>query len=442
MSGRDGCVIRDPIQGYIELTEQEKGLVDAPAFQRMRGIKQLANTHLVFPGATHTRFDHSLGTAKAASRMIDRIESLKSNPELRKQIRLAALLHDLGHGPFSHVCEDVVDRIIDPKCVNDDQFSNVCIACDALSLDETIRDCLGSDVDGVLEILSEANGKSTATNVISGPIDADKHDYLLRDSHFAGVPYGQFDSQRTLYSLREISDIEDSGRGELGISEKGVEAVQSLHLARYHMHRVVYSHKTRVIADAMVTRSMVLASEEEGVVDANLFRYRKDDSDFIKGYLKVDDRDITRLIQVKGKESKKLMDGVASRRLFKLAYEVDVGDLRGKTKLSVLKMDRNVTRKIEEDLAKDAGIDANTVFVSRETISNPTYRNPAGIPPEKLQLLVEDKAGGQPLWIYEMPGIWSADQSLAVNRLRVFSPENSRSKVSELAKRRFENETG
>src|SRR5437773_8131892 len=108
-------VIRDPVHGYIEPSQQEIDVIDQLAFQRLRGIKQLANTFLVFPGATHTRFEHSYGTMFVASQMVSRVDSLKGEKEKERQIRLAALLHDLGHGPFSHVSEDIVARTIVEK---------------------------------------------------------------------------------------------------------------------------------------------------------------------------------------------------------------------------------------------------------------------------------------------------------------------------------------
>jgi hypothetical protein len=438
LSNKNDWVIRDPIHGYVELTGQEIRIIDTAVFQRLRGIRQLANTCLVFPGATHTRFEHSLGTLCVASRMIDRIDSVKNDPNRRRQIRLAALLHDLGHGPFSHVCEDVVARVIDPGCQKkSDEFRNVCIARDAIELDESLRDIVGADVDTILKIL-DPKGEGIEHDFVDGPVDADKHDYLIRDSYFTGVPYGQFDALRTVYSLREIEG--DGEKKELGISMKGVEAVQSLKFARYNMHRVVYNHKTRVVADAMVTRAIMIALDEDGVLERNLFAYRERDKDFVKGYMGLDDRELLRTIQTKGKLSKEIMDMVARRNLLKLAYEVEIADLKGRVKLNASTMNRIQIARHESELAADAGIEPYRLIIAKENIENPTYRHPAGIAPEERGLLVDRGKGKQPVMLDEVPGIWSADQKLVVNRLRVFCTKDDRVRVADLAARLFEKE--
>lgn len=418
-------LVRDPIHGYIEPTAQEIDLIDAPIFQRLRNIKQLANTYLVFPGATHTRFEHSLGTMFVASQMVSRIDSLKGEKEKERQIRLAALLHDLGHGPFSHVSEDIVARTIGEK-----NFGNIAIALDAFQLDGSIRDALGKDIDVVLDLLARGNRQATEYDVLDGPLDADKHDYLVRDSHYSGVPYGNPDTLRVLYTLREIT------RGNppetyLGVSEKGVEAVQSLQFARYNMHRVVYNHKVRRIADAMIVRATMLAIKEDKTLDENFFAYRKEDVDFLKQYFALDDRELARIIVEKGGTSGKIMEGLARRRLWKVAYQADIKSLSGMAKIHALRIDRARASDLEEQIANDAKVDRNFVVLDKQSIENPTYREPAGIAPTSQQILVESQP--QPKLIDEMPGIWGTEEKFVVDRLWVYCASEDKEKVREAA---------
>ena len=418
-------LVRDPIHGYIEPTAQEIDLIDAPIFQRLRHIKQLANTYLVFPGATHTRFEHSLGTMFVASQMVSRIDSLKGEKEKERQIRLAALLHDLGHGPFSHVSEDIVARTIGVK-----NFGNISIALDAFELDGSVRNALGKDIDVVLDLLARGNRQATEYDVLDGPLDADKHDYLVRDSHYSGVPYGNPDTLRVLYTLREIT------RGTppetyLGVSEKGVEAVQSLQFARYNMHRVVYNHKVRRIADAMIVRATILAIKEDKTLDENFFAYRKGDVDFLKQYFALDDRELARRIVEKGGTSGKIMEGLTRRRLWKVAYQTDIKSLSGMAKIHALQIDRARASDLEEQIANDAKVDRNFVVLDKQSIENPTYREPAGIAPTSQQILVESHP--QPKLIDEMPGIWGTEEKFVVDKLWVYCASEDKDKVGKAA---------
>src|SRR5437773_2196734 len=274
-------VIRDPVHGYIEPTQQEIDVIDQLAFQRLRGIKQLANTFLVFPGATHTRFEHSYGTMHMAHLMASKIDGISADADRMRRIRLAALVHDLGHGPFSHVSEDIVSRVLKKE-----KFSNVEIARDALQLNEGIRTALAGDVDSVMELLGNPKKASVDHDILDSDLDADKLDYLSRDSQYAGVAYGYPDTLRILYTLREIPNA-DKSESNLGISSKGKEAVEGLRIARYHMHSVVYNHKVRRIADAMVVKAVIAAIDAK-TLDSNYFDYRKNDSDFLKKYFSLD----------------------------------------------------------------------------------------------------------------------------------------------------------
>jgi HD superfamily phosphohydrolase len=181
--------IRDPVHGFIQREPHERDLIDTKLFQRLRSLRQLAMAYLVYPGATHTRFDHSVGAFHVAGGLADAL--VQSDTE-KRLVRLATLLHDVGHGPFSHVAEPILQRHSKPGIFAGRQESKIHelitakIILDNAELKEHLSDRERQNVVGLLD---GSFGHSYLHEIVSGPIDADKQDYLLRDSYFAGVKY-------------------------------------------------------------------------------------------------------------------------------------------------------------------------------------------------------------------------------------------------------------
>jgi HD superfamily phosphohydrolase len=421
--------IRDPVHGYIEPSEQEIRILDTQAMQRLRGIKQLANTHLVFPGATHTRFEHSYGTMHMAGAMAMRIKGLNDNQDRVRRIRLAALVHDIGHGPFSHVSEDIMSRVIK----QDRKFDNVKIALDAIQLVDPIRTELGKDIDAVLDLLGNKEKANIDHDFIDSPIDADKLDYLNRDSYYCGVPYGHPDTLHILHTIMGFHPGHDESY--LGIGRKGIEAVEGLWVARYHMHAVVYNHKVRHIADDMLIRATV-ASIEDGGLDARNFDYRERDADFLKAYLSMDDRSLMDTVIEKGGRGGDLMERLSERRLLKKAYAKDIARFVGLAKDHITRLDRARIAKLEEEIATDAKADPFHTIIDKQTIENPTYKAPVGLV-SSGRILVEDEPPNPPRFIDEMPGPWSSETK-SMQKIWVFSDNETKERVGEIAGRVLE----
>ncbi|GFO96459.1 HD superfamily phosphohydrolase, partial [groundwater metagenome] len=200
--------IRDPIYGFIELKNSEIRLMDSPFLQRLRRIKQLGNTHLVYPSACHSRFEHSLGVLHVANRMAHQIRLPTSQIRV---VRYAAMLHDIGHGPLSHNFEDII------KTADGEKVSHEDIAKKIIKEDRLIGNVLDRDKESVLELFDEEN-ETAIKEIISSNIDADKLDYLRRDSYHTGVAYGAFDLERILHT---ISKKEEADRSYLTILWKG-----------------------------------------------------------------------------------------------------------------------------------------------------------------------------------------------------------------------------
>lgn len=253
--------IRDPIHGFITFSDKEKEIINWNEFQRLRYIKQLALTYYVYPGAMHTRFEHSLGVMEVASRIFDRllykeekgINSILSGIGLsdiqaRRILRLAALLHDIGHLPFSHGGEVILPEVKRHEDVTIEIIKHLRDKLKKMFSEEEINICIQL-ITG--EVIPEIN---FLKDIISGQVDADRIDYLLRDSYHCGVGYGHFDYHRL---IEELVVIEDSAGGlELAIDRGGIHSLEALILARYYMFTQVFCHRTRRIYDIYLKEFM------------------------------------------------------------------------------------------------------------------------------------------------------------------------------------------
>jgi HD superfamily phosphohydrolase len=259
--------IRCPVHGFIELNDWEWQIISQPAFQRLRRIRQLAWTDYVFPGAMHTRFEHSLGVMHMASMLYDGIvqrsrDILQSELGYTEQglarhralVPLTTLLHDVGHAPFSHAAEELLP-IRDPSTGERYQHEHYSAEIVRRYFSDVIQNHLlntncgftAEDVTNLLEGKPEAGNALYWRDLISGQLDADRMDYLLRDSLHCGVGYGRYDWQRIAHTVTAVSGRERGLR--IGVTEGGWHAAEGLIVARYFMFTQVYFHKTRVIYD-------------------------------------------------------------------------------------------------------------------------------------------------------------------------------------------------
>ena len=276
--------IRDVVYGFVFLNEQECAIIDHLAFQRLRRIKQLSLTDMVYPGASHTRFEHSIGVMQMASDIYDSIVSKPKAKEIlekdfslnddgieryRRIVRLAALMHDIGHSPFSHSGEDLMPILpeghkrystTEPKRYEHEDYSIEIIKTVFKELieDHNLNNNYRIKADEVTALLGDPAAKFTGAGLlwkelISGQLDADRADYLLRDSIHLGVSYGLYDKSR-LVSCMTLARTETDAP-VLAIEDGGWHIAESLVLARYQMFSQVYFHKVRRIYDYHISKA-------------------------------------------------------------------------------------------------------------------------------------------------------------------------------------------
>ena len=262
--------IRDPIHGFIKLDSDERGVLDSPPVQRLRHIHQLAMSYLVYPGATHKRFEHSLGVMELAGRVFDILtaqdnvhESMRQTvlnltddqrTYWRKVLRMAALCHDIGHLPFSHAAE----KELLPEGRSHESITADLVQSDLMA---EVWEAMTPPLRP-LDIAKVSVGQKYITGqtftdwelllyeIIGGDsFGVDRMDYLLRDSHHAGVAYGRFDHYRLIETMRVLPASQQDSSPALGVESGGIHSTEALLLARYFMFMQVYYHPVRVAYD-------------------------------------------------------------------------------------------------------------------------------------------------------------------------------------------------
>ena len=299
--------IRDPVHGYIKITDVERAVIDTPEVQRLRRVHQLAGAYLVYPGAVHTRFEHVIGSMHVAGAIA---QSLAEHYDITdtqiQETRLAALLHDVGHGPFSHLFEEVLAAKTN--------FTHEDITQKVVSKTQ-IKDILGrhgfsSKSMSTFAVGRESKRPQFMNEIISGGLSADIMDYLLRDSYFTGVEYGKVDTRRIINSLSVAEQ-------HLALERAALYAFEAMLLARYQMFKTVYFHRTVRAAQLMLVHSMKLADDSLHLTDlADISEYLELTDEAVLQKLVTLDANTRNL-----KAAKLLACDFRDRRLVKCVYE-------------------------------------------------------------------------------------------------------------------------
>src|SRR5579872_2692020 len=358
--------IRDPVHGFIFREPHEQEITDTPIFQRLRKLKQLALATLVYPGAVHTRFDHSLGAFFVAQQTGERL--LRSDAE-RRLVRLAALLHDIGHGPFSHVSEEVFEDfaeqakfVLKPK-----QQVHEAITAQLIMGNKSLQYFLSDrERERIVGLLEGTYGPGILKEIVSGPIDVDKQDYLLRDSYFCGVKYGIYDRDRLTGCLRVYEDSYDRS---LALSAEGVNVLEQFVLAKYYMSTQVYRHRIRLITDEMIVRGIKLGISQDGIgILKDLYGYDGSEA-FLENYLEWNDERLMASLVNDSADgyAKEIFTRLSERRLFKRIFHGKPMDFSPGTRRNLFDNNKALFRRIEGLIATTYDFDQNLVLMKQVT---------------------------------------------------------------------------
>jgi HD superfamily phosphohydrolase len=328
----DQEVIRDPLWDNMRLDRPALLALDTPAMQRLRYVRQVGHAFLVYPGATHTRFEHGLGayhlTRRALASLAERDELGRVAEEDCLAVRLAALLHDIGHYPFSHALEEAGFP------------SHEALGVARLrqgELGERLCEIGGDRLARAIGDLIQGKSASPLQGLISGSLDLDKIDYLSRDARMCGVPYGTVDVDRLLATLTLVETA--PGRHEVGVLEKGVSALESLLFAKYQMYRNVYWHHAVRSATCMFKRA-VRGAVARGSLTVEEIAEATDD-----GLME-------RLITGDGNA---LAAAIRARRLYKRALDLPASDVPDGAQPWVSD-DPDLLERVEDALAHEVGL--------------------------------------------------------------------------------------
>lgn len=424
--------IRDPVHGFIQLNDWEREIVDHPVFQRLRRIRQLGLTDMVYPGAMHSRFEHSLGVMHVATRMFDQIvkrreEFLKSELDFspaglerdRTLVRLTALLHDVGHSPFSHAGEDLMPKsAATDKPFNHEDYSGAVVVL--LMRDVIENHPLNENYKiKAQEIADLLNGNPSLgrsllwKDLLSSQLDADRADYLLRDSHHIGVAYGNYDLQRLLVTLSVAMDP-DTDSPKVVVESGGVHAAEGLILARYMMFTQVYFQHTRRAYDfhcSQAVKCLLPQFQRHAELERRDAFPPPDTEASVRRYLEWDDWKV--LAGIGNGQCGDDGQSIAERRHHRRIYETtEMPDL------DELELAEEITLELGNDIA----------FV--DTAEKSWYNSKAG----EIQILMEEGHGREEvLPLSRLSGVVNGLRP--VNQQRVYVPLEAKQRCKDIVEK-------
>ncbi|MCL2476866.1 HD domain-containing protein [Candidatus Bathycorpusculum sp.] len=399
--------IKDPVHGYVYITDAEKKIIDTYPMQRLRRLRQLAGSEYVYPGANHTRFEHSLGVMFLAGQVLvnPRISQAATEDEV-DMCRLSALLHDCGHGPFSHVFEHLLSKNLNKT--HEDLTSWIIE-------NSEVADILNKMGYNHKEVAGLAVGKlhkkdrAFLDQIISSAVDVDKQDFIVRDTYHTGAEYGFIDVYRLIHALDLLGE-------NLAVELGALSALEAFVIARIESFKSIYFHRVGRAAQIMLASAMDKANSELGLT---AFETPEE-------YLALDDYTVWTALK-KCRASNEIISNLENRRMLKCAYERTFYEKDAL--ISNLFGQESYRLQIRGEIAKEAGVEIDTVIIDVPTVPSVPYHHAVLMESTEIPVFTRSTAGEKKLQrLSESSKIFETLKGF-MNILRVYTDQTNRANV-------------
>ncbi|WP_455364110.1 HD domain-containing protein [[Eubacterium] cellulosolvens] len=405
---RNGGFIKDPLYGYIRISEFEKDVIDTVPVQRLRRIRQLSGAEYVYPAANHSRFEHSLGVMHLAGLMCENVPLDLDENDIQA-LKIAALLHDLGHGPFSHIFDPILIKYL--KKTHEDMTI-------WLIKESEVRDILQKQVD-IAKVSNLAVGRLKEKarpfmdQVISSAVDVDKMDFVARDSYHTGAEYGYTDIFRLIYTM-------DVHENNLTVNSSALATLEAFLLARLESFKTIYFHRASRAAQIMLVKALENAREE---LDLTTFPT-------IEDFLALDDYNVWHRLK-KCRRSESIIQDLERRNLLKCAYEITLY-----TKDAVVTSiftNETVRKHLEEEISSSASVDVEDIHIDVPSLPSVPYSHSSS---EPMDIPISFDSDGKK----EIRKVGELSRVIDVlrvymNILRVYTKKENRQKVKKASEK-------
>ena len=399
--------IKDPVHGYVYITEAEKNIIDTYPMQRLRRLRQLAGSEYVYPGANHTRFEHCLGVMYLAGHVLENPNiSRIVNDEEVDMCRISALLHDCGHGPFSHVFEHLL--IKDLEKTHEDITSWI-IEKSEVSDKLSKMGFNSKEVAGMAVGKLHKKDRAFLDQIISSAVDVDKQDFIVRDTYHTGAEYGFIDVYRLIHALDVLGE-------NLAVELGALSALEAFVIARIESFKSIYFHRVGRAAQIMLATAMDKANKELGLT---AFKTPEE-------YMALDDYTVWAALR-KCKASNEIISNLENRRMLKCAYERTFYE---KDAMISNLFGREAYRtQVQSEIAREAGVELDSVIIDVPTVPSVPYHHAVLMESTEIPVFIRSPGGEKKLQrLSESSKIFETLKGF-MNILRVYTSEADRTKV-------------
>ncbi len=399
--------IKDPVHGYVYISEAEKNLIDSYPMQRLRRLRQLAGSEYVYPGANHTRFEHSVGVMYLAGKVLENpnVSSLLSEEEV-EMCRISALLHDAGHGPFSHVFEQLLIRDLEKT---HEDITSWLIEKSELGDKLAKMGYKPKEVAGLAVGKLRKPGRAFLDQIISSAVDVDKQDFIVRDTYHTGAEYGFIDVYRLIHALDVLGE-------NLAVELGALSALEAFMIARIESFKSIYFHRVGRAAQIMLATAMEKANSELGLT---AFKTPEE-------YLALDDYTVWSALK-QCRASKGIIGDLERRRMLKCAYERTFYEKD--TMISNIFGREAYRRQMQSEIAKEAGVSVESVIIDVPTVPSVPYHHAVLMESMEIPVFTRNQAGEKtPQRLSEISKIFETLMGF-MNILRVYTDAADREKV-------------